>query len=178
MKEIERKWLLKEIPKGWYDYSIIRQFYLSVNPEVRLRKKATYPKVLNSKIYIDYIITVKGDGNLTRSETENHVTKLFYDDCLELIGDKNTIKKDYYRYFDGKHTVEISNVDNGTFIYAEVEFKSEEEALAYTFPYSDLVITEITDNENYKMKNYWDKTRNDFLTKEDWFNPDSSWIKY
>ena len=49
-------------------------------------------------------------------------------------------------------------VDDGAFIYAEIEFESEEQARDYQFPIDDAI--EVTDDSNYKMKNYWLRTRN------------------
>lgn len=49
-------------------------------------------------------------------------------------------------------------MDDGAFIYAEIEFETEEQARNYQPPIDDAV--EVTDNPEYKMKNYWLRTRN------------------
>lgn len=43
------------------------------------------------------------------------------------------------------------------FIYAEIEFDSEEDAKAFDLPISGAI--DATENKNYKMKNYWDRIR-------------------
>jgi len=40
-----------------------------------------------------------------------------------------------------------------------VEFNNELEAINYDFPWPSLVIEDVTENKEYKMKNYWRKTR-------------------
>ena len=51
------------------------------------------------------------------------------------------------------------NVDFGAFIYAEVEFNSIEEANNFVWPWPEILISEETKNPEYKMKNYWIKSR-------------------
>lgn len=51
-------------------------------------------------------------------------------------------------------------VDAGTeheFYYGEIEFESE--AAAEAFVPGDFLGTEVTDDDAYKMKNYWSRTR-------------------
>lgn len=148
--EIERKWILKELPKGLRElkHSQVEQIYLSIEPEVRLRKNVNSIK--------PYKLTVKGEGLLSREEIETHVTQAFYEEIERFIG-KPAIKKDFYVYNCEGYKLEVSIVDDGKFIYAEVEFDSEEQAKNYILPIPDAV--EVTSNPEYKMKNYWLKTR-------------------
>ena len=44
-------------------------------------------------------------------------------------------------------------------MYAEVEFETEEDADNYVFPWPELIIREVTNEKEYKMKNYWKRTR-------------------
>ena len=71
------------------------------------------------------------------------------------------IKKEYRVYeLPNGLQLECSLVDEGSsfaFMYAEVEFPSEEEAEAFA-PCFDYV-GEITQCADYKMKNYWKRTR-------------------
>ena len=43
------------------------------------------------------------------------------------------------------------------FIYAEIEFESEEAANEFLKP--DFLGEEVTNDDSYKMKNYWKRTR-------------------
>jgi CYTH domain-containing protein len=152
--EIERKFLLNAFPIAVpYAKSIIYQSYLSTSPEVRIREKVLWPTEAT-----DYTITVKGEGDLSRFEAETMITHKFYVDTLRFLG-KKPIKKNYFKYYIDDHDIEISLVDDGAFIYAEVEFRSEEEAKAYEWPWPEILEREITYDKNYKMKNYWLDTR-------------------
>lgn len=153
--EIERKWLLSELPNDdiWKPirHSIIYQSYLNINPEVRIREKDIFGGD------IDYKLTIKGNGDLTRTEVEKSITKKEYVELWELIN-KTPIKKEYFRYkLEDELVLECSLVDN-TFFYAEIEFESKEQANTFVFP-KEIKAIEITDNKFYKMKNYWGRTK-------------------
>ena len=156
--EIERKWLIVgDYPKdGFKIHAMVAQSYISINPEVRVRSYMP----IKSKLHSDapYLMTIKGDGDLIRKEIEFPISLEAYNDCLRFAGNKNPVIKDYYVYdYDG-YEIELSIVDNGAFIYAEVEFISEEEANKFVFPWKNVI--EITEDSSYKMKNYWNRTRN------------------
>ena len=151
MMEIERKWILQKVPT---EFRLVRntqmeQFYVSTNPEVRLRH--------NPASNEPFRITVKGEGTLSREEIETKVSENFYNKLKDFVG-KPPITKDYSIFNCGGYPLAVSVVDNGVFIYAEVEFESEEQARNYQLPIGDAV--EVTDNPEYKMKNYWLRTRN------------------
>jgi CYTH domain-containing protein len=159
--EIERKWILKEFPEtisedcclvGHYS---VDQFYVNLEPaEVRLRRVVTYfgPR----KSQCELAIKSSNDG-LMRTEIETEVSQTFYEDA-KLFINKAPIRKDYYIFKHGDYKLEVSKVEN-KFIYAEVEFETEEEAEAYELPIEDAV--EVTEEENskWKMANYWKATR-------------------
>lgn len=155
--EIERKFLVKEFPK---DLELIHevdiwQGYISLSPEVRIHK--AYDRV-NGKV--NYRLTVKGDGTLSRTEIKTTIDESFFEESLNLM-QGGLIYKDYrsYRYKD--YVLEVCNVDPETshgFYYAEVEFESEEEANSFEKP--GFLGKEVTDDDSYKMKNYWKQTRN------------------
>ena len=44
-------------------------------------------------------------------------------------------------------------------MYAEVEFNSIEEANNFVWPWPEILISEETENPEFKMKNYWIKSR-------------------
>lgn len=149
--EIERKWILQRVPTEFrlVRNSQIEQFYLSTNPEVRLRH--------NSASNEPFRITVKGEGTLSREEIETKVSENFYNQVKKFV-DKPPIKKDYSIFNCGGYPLAVSVVDDGVFIYAEVEFESEEQARNFQLPIDDAI--EVTENPEYKMKNYWLRTRN------------------
>lgn len=145
--EIERKWILNRVPTEFKQivHTQTEQFYISTNPEVRLRYDPTSP--------YPFRLTIKGEGTLTREEIQEEVSEDFFNE----VG-KSPIKKDYYFFNCGGYPLEVSIVDDGAFIYAEIEFETEEQARNYQLPIGDAV--EVTDNPEYKMKNYWLRTRN------------------
>lgn len=163
MAEIERKWLLRTVPMQPADRKFwVEQFYLSTEPEVRLRRYKCHGGSNDGHVFC--MMTVKGEGTLVREEVETDVPIDFYDAVRDKI-DSEPIQK-HFLYYDmvGKsgYDVQISVVLNGkdSFVYAEVEFPTEKEARKYEFPWSDLVIKEITEDSNYKMKNLWKKINN------------------
>jgi CYTH domain-containing protein len=155
-KEVERKFLMHEFPTG---YPIVRdsndlQGYLSINPEVRLRKSCYADGAIKRKL------SVKSEGDLSREEVEWYISESTYDELYDMI-DHKLITKEYKKYLlpDG-HYLEVSLVDGETdhaFMYAEIEFSSEEEANNFVLP--SCLGKEITYDKSYKMKNYWLKTR-------------------
>ena len=142
MMEIERKWILQRVPT---EFRLVRnaqieQFYVSTSPEVRLRHNPASNEPVR--------ITIKGEGTLSREEIETKVKEFV---------NKPLIKKDYSIFNCGGYPLAVSVVDDGAFIYAEIEFETEEQARNYQLPIDDAV--EVTDNPSYKMKNYWLRTR-------------------
>ena len=127
--EIERKFLVKDLPDRLAEYSFreIEQGYLNTDPVVRVRKDGD-----------SYYLTYKGKGLLAREEynlpldqaSYEHLiakpagialTKLRYQIALAQ-GWESTIELDIFRgIYDG-------------LILAEVEFESEEEARNFTPP--------------------------------------------
>lgn len=161
-KEIERKFLLSHLPRikadeMWY----VEQTYISIEPEVRIRNKKPMTSYFPKSYYNKYLMTIKSDGSLTRNEIETPIYENFYNEAIDFIG-KEPIKKEYFVYYIDNLRLEVSIVDKETdysFIYAEVEFHSEEEAKAFKFPFPEILIEEITYQSDYKMKNYWLNSR-------------------
>lgn len=149
--EIERKWILQRVPTKFQlvRNAQVEQFYVSTSPEVRLRH--------NPASNEPFRITIKGEGTLLREEIETKVSENFYNQVKEFVG-KPPIKKDYSIFNCGGYPLAVSVVDDGAFIYAEVEFESEEQARDFQLPIDDAI--EVTENADYKMKNYWLRTRN------------------
>ena len=156
MLEIERKFLMDGFPVGLELLSEveIEQGYISFDPEVRIRRARDLRTEKE-----EYRITMKGNGDLAREEVETDISADFYYDAAVFLSGR-VIKKDYKKYKFGPWKLEVALVDPGTsweFYYAEIEFPTEQEARDFVVP--DFFGEEITYNEDYKMKNYWKRTR-------------------
>jgi CYTH domain-containing protein len=157
--EIERKWLLKAFPVGQHKtHCYIFQTYLASYDDCEIRIRYCEPALDHkNKPVSPYKFTYKSGGDLCRNEVEKELTAQQFDELKRNIP-YPAISKNFYTYeYDG-HTIEISKVDDD-WIYAEVEFNNELEAINYDFPWPSLVIEDVTENKEYKMKNYWRKTR-------------------
>lgn len=157
--EIERKFLLTQLPEiVSFEVASIEQAYISIDPEVRIRKKTILKGKDKGKT--DYKLTVKSSGTLAREEFETSVTKEFYENTLAFIG-KPPITKFYEKYYDGTGLIlECSIVDHNLpshFIYGEVEFESADDAKQFVWP--DPSAKDVTEDPYFKMKNYWKRTR-------------------
>lgn len=154
--EVERKFLLNSIPADLplREEFQVYQAYLSIDPEVRIRRN-----VFGNRDWA-YFIAIKSDGDLIRKEVEIPISKdHFY--ALAKMVTQPFITKDFRIYqLPGGLELECSHVDKGRdteFIYAEVEFPSIKDAEAFVpLP---CFTKEITDDPSYKMKNYWKKSR-------------------
>lgn len=156
MLEIERKFLMDGFPFGLDIISEveIEQGYVSIDPEVRVRRSVD-KKTGEVQCYI----TIKGEGTLTRTEIETEIDENFYYDVADFMG-VAMITKDYKKYKLGEWKLEVACVDAGTpreFFYGEIEFPTEEDAKNFDPP--KYLGREITFSEDYKMKNYWKRTR-------------------
>ena len=140
--EIERKFLIKEkIDLSNLKYDDITQGYITVDPEVRVRKKGE-----------KYYLTSKSEGNLVRDEKEKEISAETY---YSLMQDRNgdiVEKRRYYLPY-GKYIIEIDKYCshlNGL-VVAEVEFDSEDEASAFVPP--RWFGREVTYDKRFKNKN-------------------------
>ena len=115
---------------------------------------------------VEYILCFKGKagpGGLSRTEIETPVERGLFLQLEELIG-KPLIHKEQRRYplADGL-TLEVNRVDAGTeheFFYAEVEFSSEAQALAWKpGVLREYLDREVTGEKGQSMADYWAKTR-------------------
>ena len=141
--EIERKFLIKELPANIDDYECrhIEQGYLNVKPAIRVRRDED-----------KYYMTYKGPGVLSHDE---YNLPLDGDSFEHLItkADGIIIRKRRYMIpddrYDGRYTIELDIFDEpiAPLILAEVEFPTEEEAVAYTVP--DWLGEDVTDDPQY-----------------------------
>ena len=159
--EIERKWLFNstKAPEnikvlGEYFYS---QAYLSVNPEFRIRSRRNAGEEITT-----YVLCIKSKGTLERIEVQKKLTEEEFKQLM-IVGnlkEEDFIHKHVFTYdVEGKRLT-LGNADIGRdteFIYGEIEFKSKEEAENFKAP--DWFGKEVTEDLNYKMANYWQKTR-------------------
>lgn len=156
-KEIERKFLIERFPdtiQHLLSEFEIEQAYLSIDPEVRIRRKHKVGE------YSLYFLTIKSNGDLIRDEVEIQINSVHYHTLMNMI-QKPVITKlnRNYQLMDGL-ILECFLVDQGTeneFMYAEIEFPSEEEAEHFVMP--SWFIKDITYDKSFKMKNYWKRTR-------------------
>ena len=125
--EIERKYLLKTLPKlEAYEFHKIEQAYLCTNPVVRVRREDEA-----------YYMTYKGGGMMSREEYNLALNKEAYEH-LKKKADGNVISKTRYLIpLERDGLVAEVDVFEGVFaplIMAEVEFTSEEQANAFVAP--------------------------------------------
>ncbi len=157
--EIERKWLTT----GWIDAAPtcilkMRQGYVSVAPAVRIRSHQQEGKPTQ------YILCFKGQGGLSRKEIETEISPQLFAQLEEFI-EAPLIEKEQRRYpLENGLVLEVNRVDAGKpgeFYYAEVEFQTEGEALAWQPPkeLSDYLTHEVTHEKGQSMAEYWQETR-------------------
>ena len=124
--EIERKFLLKELPDNLdtYPFRHLEQGYLCTAPVVRIRRD-------NDK----YELTYKGKGCMIREEHNLPLTKEAYEHLREKIDGRLIVKKRYMIPLE-KYTIELDvfEGDLAPLTLAEVEFSSEEEAKTFAPP--------------------------------------------
>lgn len=153
--EIERKWLLKSLPKmrslpvitNWQVF----QAYLPLKDyrgEVRIRSSTD-----QKNEQIKYNLTFKSDGTLARQEFELEIPQWVF--CsLKLIA-KNPIRKKIT--LAGNHYFQVEfHIYSGSLkglIIMEYEFASEEEAKKFSPPDGLDIVSEVTDDLRYKNKN-------------------------
>lgn len=154
--EIERKFLLDSFPTDLplKEEFQVYQAYLSINPEVRIRRN-----VKNGKDTA-YYLAIKSSGELVRTEVELPISKDHFYALAEMVS-QPFITKDFYVYgLPNGLVMECSHVDKGMdteFMYAEVEFPSIKDAEA--FELLPCLKEDVTNDSSYKMKNFWKRTR-------------------
>lgn len=142
--EIERKFLVKIIPKNINEYPKfnIEQGYLSFNPEVRIRNK-------NEKYYL----TVKGNGTIAREEYETKISKMVYVELKNKVQGLLLKKERFNIPLNNGLMAELDLYKNldGLNAMVEVEFQTIE--LANNFYIPEWFGKEVTNDESFKNKN-------------------------
>lgn len=128
--EIERKYLIKEVPESIenYPHERIEQGYLCREPVVRVRAQGS-----------KYILTYKGGGLIAREEYNLPLNEEAFAHLIEKA-DGKVIRKTRYRIPYQTYVIELDFfddvfIDSGEpLIMAEVEFESIEEADSFSPP--------------------------------------------
>lgn len=127
MPEIERKFLVRDLPpevrEGRAEH--IRQGYLSIEPvEVRIRSRAGRPHEL----------TLKSGAGLRRAEVNVELTPGQFDELWPLVQRSIEKKRTVLELDEGTVEVDVYSGKLAGLVVAEVEFRSEGEAEAFTPP--------------------------------------------
>lgn len=161
-REVERKWLFDSV-RAPYDIKLLGEYlytqaYISIDPEVRIRSKQ---EANGGKI--SYKLCIKGKGSIERIEVEKELNQREFEQLMMVgnIKEVDFIKKHTYVYNVNGYTLTIVKTDIGRdteFIYGEIEFNSSvQEAIAFEAP--RWFGQEVTYRKDYKMVNYWERTR-------------------
>lgn len=137
--EIERKYLIRRLPDDLdsFPYHDIEQGYLCTDPVVRIRRQDE-----------EYYLTYKSRGLMVREEYNLPLNAEAYNH-LRAKADGHLISKRRYLIPLAPYTVELDLFTSPRkgLILAEVEFPSEEEALAFTPP--DWFGEDVTSSSEY-----------------------------
>ncbi len=138
--EIERKYLISELPKNLssYPFRDIEQGYLNTAPVIRIRKD-------NQK----YELTYKSQGLLAREEYNLPLTREAYEHLLPKTDGRIIRKRRYMIPLENNLTVELDlfEDDLAPLVLAEVEFPDKESAMSFTPP--DWFDTDVTFSKEY-----------------------------
>ena len=125
--EIERKFIPARLPENLeqYKFKKIAQAYLCTSPVVRIRRSND-----------DYYLTYKSGGLMARQEVEVPLTKAAFYHMLPKADGRIISKTRYLIPLEGGLTAELDIFDGDLegIRLVEVEFESEEQALAYQAP--------------------------------------------
>lgn len=125
--EIERKFLVNELPSDLdcHKHRTIEQGYLCTEPVVRVRRDGE-----------EYVLTYKSKGFMSREEYNLPLTKESYQHLIQKADGRIITKERYCIPLDDHLVIELDIFagELAPLVLAEVEFSSEEEALAFTAP--------------------------------------------
>ena len=126
--EIERQFLVNTLPALPTEYESLRQGYVAILPEIRIRQIGES----------QFTLTVKRGAGLVREEWETSISREEFDSlALRLYPNTKMIEKRRYRFpFANGGTAELHVHDGHLegFNYVEVEFSTEAEAKAFEPP--------------------------------------------
>jgi adenylate cyclase len=145
-QEIERKYLLKELPPHFDQLqgALIEQGYLAIEPganQVRLRKKADIAT-----------LTVKRGEGLVRDEHEIELSPSQFDALWPLTAGRRLTKCRYKTPWAGRVIeIDVYGGKNSGLVVAEVEFESAEAAHAFVPP--EWFAGEVSERPEYSNRN-------------------------
>lgn len=141
--EIERKFIVKQLPENLsdYPYHVIEQAYLNTDPVVRVRRQDE-----------DFYMTYKGKGLMAREEYNLPLNRLSYEHLKEKA-DGNIISKKRYLIPCAPYTIELDIFEApfAPLVIAEVEFPGIEEAHAFVPP--EWFAEDVTNDPAYHNSN-------------------------
>ena len=146
-QEIERKFLIKELPENLNEYKChaMVQGYLNTSPVVRVRKEDD-----------TYYLTYKGGGLLSRTEYNLPLNEESFNHLVKKADGHVISKKRYeipYSLEDASYAIELDIFEPpfAPLIMAEVEFDNEDAANA--FPIPEWFDKEVTYDPQYHNSN-------------------------
>lgn len=142
--EIERKFLVNEIPANLHKYEKeeIIQGYISIDPTIRLRKSND-----------EYNLTFKSKGHLKREEMEFPLTKEQFENLWSKV-ESSTINKSRYNIpLENDLIAELDIYHEGLdgLLTVEVEFDSEKDSERFIPP--QWFGKDVTHDSRYKNSN-------------------------
>lgn len=167
--EIEKKYLVREIPENLSDYSyhVIEQAYLCTNPVVRIRRQDD-----------EYYLTYKGKGLMSREEYNLPLTQEAYEHLKEKADGTAILKTRYLIPLNNGLTVELDIFKEpfAPLVLAEVEFPSEEAAddfIPPTWFMEDVTLNPAYHNSNMSKLEYQSSAEDDAATSPTHTNCDT-----
>lgn len=155
--EIERKFLLKEFPQQLIkedrlqiiSEQVMDQTYLAIHEDQELRVRKIVDKASGDTTYTH---TFKKGHGLIREEVEYSISGGIYDQMINALNFVPLIKTRTTARW-GDMTIEIDHYHQIQLMVLEVEFKTEEEALAFTAP--DWFGEDISTDRRLSNKTVW-----------------------
>ena len=145
-REIEKKFLLRNLPTGITKGTEIQQGYLSVgDPEVRVRAKGG-----------KFFLTRKGGAGFIREEDEYEISKKIFEILWSLTEGARIEKTRYEIIGEDGLTWEIDEFQTGSMrslFLAEVELPDESVIPEIPTVIAAVIEREVTSDEIYKNKN-------------------------
>ena len=159
--EIERKCMVTGWPTGLEQTEVYKmeQGYISVRPTVRIRREA----LQGGRTAL--VLCFKGAGTLSREEIETEIDAELFAKLEHLIGTPRIHQERRGYRLPGGLTLEVNCVDPDlptAFWYAEVEYETEAQALAWNpadVGLADYLSDECTGKPGSSMGEYWQQTR-------------------
>ena len=126
--EIERQFLVKTLPDLPPEYESLRQGYVALLPEIRIRQ------IGESR----FTLTVKRGAGLIREEWETEISRKEFDSLATHLYPETVMieKRRYYISLTDGYTAELHVHDGNLsgFSYVEVEFPTEQAANSFEPP--------------------------------------------